>query len=103
NHPDRNYEYAINGGDFQDSPIFNNVPPGEHTAIINDKDGCGISGPQPFLVIGYPKFFTPNGDGIHDYWQVFGTSTLVGIPAIFIFDRYGKLLAQFDGSSMGWD
>ncbi|HUH45734.1 MAG TPA: T9SS type B sorting domain-containing protein [Arenibacter sp.] len=103
NHPDRNYEYAVNGGDFQDSPIFHNVPPGEHTVVINDKNGCGRSGPIPFTVIGYPKFFTPNGDDIHDYWQVFGTSTLVGVPIIYIFDRYGKLLAQFDGNSMGWD
>lgn len=103
NHPDRNYEYAINGGDFQDSPIFNNVPPGDNELIINDKDGCGISLGIPFFVVGYPKFFTPNGDGVHDYWQVIGSSTLVGVPVISIFDRYGKLLAQFDGNSRGWD
>src|SRR5690606_1039233 len=102
-HPDGNYEFAVNGGDFQDSPIFNNVPPGENTLVINDKNGCGITDPIPFLVIGYPKFFTPNGDGIHDYWQVYGISTLLNNPVIFIFDRYGKLLKQLDETSMGWD
>ena len=101
--PDGNYEFAINGGDFQQSPIFNNVPPGENTLIINDRNGCGITDPIPFLVIGYPKFFTPNGDGIHDYWQVYGISTLLNDPVIFIFDRYGKLLKQFDQTSPGWD
>lgn len=103
NHPDHDYEYAINGGDFQGSPIFNNVPPGENTLIINDRNGCGITDPIPFLVVGYPKFFTPNGDGIHDQWQVYGISTLLDNPVIFIFDRYGKLLKQFDETSMGWD
>ena len=45
--------------------------------------------------MGYPKFFTPNGDGIHDAWNVLGIETLTD-PNIFIFDRYGKLLKQLD-------
>lgn len=97
-----NYEYAINGGEFQDSPIFVDVPPGENTVIINDKNGCGMTDPIPFLVVGYPKFFTPNGDGIHDAWNVLGIETLTD-PAVFIFDRYGKLLKQLDETTIGWD
>ncbi len=96
------YEYAINGGEFQDSPIFENVPPGENTLIINDTNGCGITEPIPFLVVGYPKFFTPNGDGIHDAWNVLGIETLTD-PTVFIFDRYGKLLKQLDETTLGWD
>jgi gliding motility-associated-like protein len=99
---DGNYEYAINGGEFQDSPIFTDVPPGENTVIINDKNGCGTTDPIPFLVVGYPKFFTPNGDGIHDAWNVLGIETLTD-PAVFIFDRYGKLLKQLDETTIGWD
>ena len=96
------YEYAINGGEFQDSPIFVDVPPGENTVIINDKNGCGTTDPIPFLVVGYPKFFTPNGDGIHDAWNVLGIETLTD-PTVFIFDRYGKLLKQLDETTIGWD
>lgn len=96
------YEYAINGGEFQDSPIFTDVPPGENTLIVNDKNGCGTTAPIPFLVVGYPKFFTPNGDGIHDAWQVYGIDTLTD-PVIYIFDRYGKLLKQLDANTLGWD
>ena len=95
------YEYAINGGDFQDDPIFLDVPPGLNTVIINDKNGCGMVEEQ-FLVVGYPKFFSPNGDGIHDEWQILGISELTN-PDIFIFDRYGKLLKQIDENSPGWD
>jgi gliding motility-associated-like protein len=99
---DGSYEYAINGGEFQDSPIFLDVPPGENTVIINDKNGCGTTDPIPFLVVGYPKFFTPNADGFNDFWNVKGIETLVD-PVIFIFDRYGKLLKQLDQNTLGWD
>ncbi|WP_336298545.1 MULTISPECIES: T9SS type B sorting domain-containing protein [Zeaxanthinibacter] len=96
------YEYAVNGGDFQDSPIFQDVPPGLNTVLIDDKDGCGSVGPEQFLVVGYPKYFTPNGDGIHDFWNILGIETLEN-PVVFIFDRYGKLLKQLDDITLGWD
>lgn len=96
-----NYEYSLNGGDFQDDPIFYDVPPGENEVIINDKNGCGTSDAYQFLVVGYPKFFTPNGDGVHDNWNVYGIEEL-SEPVVYIFDRYGKLLKQLD-INVGWD
>lgn len=99
---DGSYEYAINDGAFQDDPVFRDVPPGINTVIINDKNGCGTTDPIPFLVVGYPKFFTPNADGIHDTWQILGIETLTD-PVVHIFDRYGKLLKQIDETSIGWD
>ena len=96
------YEYAINGGEFQDSSVFEDVPPGQNTLVINDKNGCGTTNPIPFLVVGYPKFFTPNGDGIHDAWNILGIETLTD-PVVFIFDRYGKLIKQLDETTVGWD
>ncbi|WP_423998264.1 T9SS type B sorting domain-containing protein [Maribacter sp. IgM3_T14_3] len=98
---DGDYEYAINDGVFQDNPVFMNVPPGINTVVINDKNGCGITDPIEFLVVGYPKFFTPNGDGINDYWNVEGIETLNN-PVVYIFDRYGKLLKQL-GANDSWD
>ncbi|WP_343485632.1 T9SS type B sorting domain-containing protein [Allomuricauda sp. d1] len=99
---DGDYEYAINGGEFQDDSVFLDVPPGLNTVIINDKNGCGTTEPIEFLVVGYPKFFSPNGDGIHDNWNVLGIETLDN-PAVFIFDRFGKLLKQLDAATLGWD
>ena len=96
------YEYSVNGGSFQDSPVFRDLPPGENSLVVNDKNGCGTTEPIPFLVIGYPKFFTPNGDGINDTWNVQGLQALAD-PVVFVFDRYGKLLKQMDETSPGWD
>ena len=99
---DGEYEYAINGGDFQDDPVFIDIPPGVNSVIINDKNGCGTTEPIDFLVVGYPKFFTPNADGFHDFWNVLGIETLTD-PVVHIFDRYGKLLKQLDATTIGWD
>ena len=45
-------------------------------------------------VEGFPKFFTPNGDTVNDFWQFIQPiegETIV-LTSIQIFDRYGKLL-----------
>ena len=97
-----NYEFAINGGEFQDSPIFLDVPPGLSTVVVNDKNGCGITDPIEFFVVGYPKFFTPNNDQNHDFWQVLGLNQLMGVR-VLIFDRFGKLLKQLDQTETSWD
>ncbi len=99
------YEYAINdiNGPYQDSPLFENVPPGFSTVFIRDKNGCGIV-QEIVSVIGVPNFFTPNGDSINDRWQLIGLSEQFQENSfIFIFDRFGKLLAQVDPSGLGWD
>ncbi|SNZ01834.1 T9SS type B sorting domain-containing protein [Flagellimonas pacifica] len=96
-----NYEYSLNGGEFQTDQIFSNVPPGLNSVVVNDVNGCGTSEPIEFLVVGYPKFFTPNGDSRHDTWNVLGIEELTN-PVVFIFDRYGKLLKQL-GVGSAWD
>ncbi len=98
---DGDFEYALNGGEFQDSPIFLDIPPGENTVVINDKNGCGTTDPIPFIVVGYPKFFTPNGDAFNPEWSVKGAEFLIN-PTVFIFDRFGKLLKQLNDNG-GWD
>ncbi|MDI5949614.1 T9SS type B sorting domain-containing protein [Flavobacterium yafengii] len=99
------YQYSLDApsGPFQDSNFFDNVTAGIHEVYINDKNGCGTAS-QTIAVIGVPKFFTPNGDGYNDYWNVKGVNeNFNGNSIIYIFDRYGKLLKQIVPSSQGWD
>jgi gliding motility-associated-like protein len=102
------YRYMIyfeNGTEtpFQNSPIFENIPGGFHELIVENKNGCGQK-LKGFAVLDAPKFFTPNGDGYNDYWNLKGiNSILYKNTAIYIFDRYGKLLRQLSPSSQGWD
>lgn len=99
------YEYSLNDatGPFISSNVFENIPSGIHTIYVNDKNGCGIVSKE-VAVVGAPKYFTPNGDGYNDYWNIKGTNTTANSKSVIrIFDRYGKLLKQIFPNSNGWD
>ena len=96
-----NYEYSLDGGPFQDSPTFDNVSSGTHIVTVRDKNGCG-SVTDEVLVINYPKFFTPNGDGFNETWNIVDLEEQLN-AVIYIYDRYGKLLTQIYPSKNGWD
>lgn len=99
------YEYAIDNinGPYQDNNNFTNLKAGVHIIYVQDKNGCGIV-QDSFSIIGFPKMFTPNGDGDNDYWQVQGISgQFQPNSKIHIFDRYGKLLKSVSPLSQGWD
>ena len=77
--------------------------PGIHIVYVKDTNGCGTVSKEIY-VLGTPKFFTPNGDGIHDYWNVQGISTASNAnTVIYIFNRFGKLLKQVTPLGNGWD
>jgi gliding motility-associated-like protein len=96
-----NYEYSMDEGAWQDSGIFVDVSAGEHEITVRDKIGCGYVS-DTITVMDYPKFFTPNGDGYNDTWNIKG---IAGQPSakIYIFDRYGKLMKQISPTSEGWN
>ncbi|MEK6154632.1 T9SS type B sorting domain-containing protein [Flavobacteriaceae bacterium 3-367] len=95
------YEYRLDNGPYQTDPTFTNVTEGTHMVAINDLNGCGTD-TETITVVGFPKFFTPNGDGVNDAWHIVGINTLEN-PVVSIYDRYGKLLRQMDQNSLGWD
>lgn len=99
--PLEDYLYRIDDGPVQTSNVFTDVLFGSHIAYAIDVEGCGEAG-DPFTIIDYPRFFTPNGDGFNDTWNIVGID---GQPAakIYIFDRHGKLLKQLSPTSTGWD
>ncbi|MET7029515.1 T9SS type B sorting domain-containing protein [Sediminicola luteus] len=98
---DGNFEYSLDGVNFQESNYFSDIPGGKYTAMVKDKDGCGED-TEDVTLIDYPRFFTPNSDGRNDYWHIMG---IVSYPnsRTFIFDRYGKLLAELSSDDIGWD
>ena len=57
---------------------------------------------EEITVIGYQKFFTPNGDGVNDYWNIIGGERYPN-ALITLYDRYGKLLKQLAPQSPGWN
>jgi hypothetical protein len=96
------YEYALDNpdGPYQAGNRFTGLPLDAYTVYVRDRNGCGISQilVQPDLTVeGFPKFFTPNGDGINDFWQFLPPPSGVNpIQELFVFDRFGNLLSQVD-------
>jgi gliding motility-associated-like protein len=95
------YEFRVDFGPWQKEAIFTNVGIGTHTIYARDLLNCNTITQQE-IVIGYPKYFTPNGDGYHDTWNIVGISREFSAK-IYIFDRYGKLLKQLSPTGKGWD
>ena len=95
------YEYNIDQGPWQDTGTFVGVNSGERVVNVRDLNGCGV-GFAVVYVIDFPKYFTPNGDGYHDTWNIIGISNQLNAK-IQIFDRYGKLLKEIRPSGDGWD
>jgi len=103
-----NYTYQLeypNGAlsPIQTSNTFTNLATGDYFVIIYDTLGnCTPTRIGPIYIINYPNYFTPNGDGFHDTWNIFDLAQQPK-SLISIFDRYGKLLRQISPAGSGWD
>ena len=95
------YEFSLDNSPWQASGTFIGVRPGEHIVKVRDVN-CFGEDSYPLMVLDYPSFFTPNGDGYNDLWNI---DILSGQPnsKIYIFDRYGKLLKSISPAGFGWD
>ena len=107
------YQYSLGpDGPWQNSNVFENVPLGYFDIYVRDTktdNPCTDYVITGVSIIDYPKFFTPNGDGYNDYWNIQGmTHNGYEDAKIYIFDRYGKLIKQLNPLSRtdegeGWD
>ncbi len=97
-----NYEFSLDGINFQESPDFNNLSAGAYSIVARDKNGCGLSDSFTFTILDYPHYFTPNGDGFNDTWQI---KNLDKLPAstLLIYNRYGHLIKNISNTDFGWD
>lgn len=87
---------------YQSENTFYNVTAGLHTVYVKNKYDCGIT-IKDIFVLGFPKFFTPNNDGVNDLWEIKGLNVEeFKYSNILIFNRFGKHLATINPDS-GWD
>ena len=87
---------------------LDNIQIGEYSILVTDFNGCqkidtlivDFDGSDDCLLV--PNLFTPNGDGIHDTWQMNGLSLYPDV-LVQIFNRWGQLIFSSNGYSQNWD
>ena len=93
--------YSLDGIIFQSNPVFENVSSGVYNLTVKDESECQTI-QQEIVLLNYPRYFTPNGDGFNDRWNI-DLSDIGAIGTIEIFDRYGRFIKQQSTHGSGWD
>jgi gliding motility-associated-like protein len=86
------------------------------TVVISDQDSCDYI-LETFIYVTVdsnsidqiytPNVFSPNGDGINDYWRIFSKLENTHVQELYIYDRWGTVVfAKRDfvlNTHEGWD
>lgn len=88
------------------TPTFDVTREGSYWVQVTDENGC--TGADSIFVRDLcptryyiPNVFSPNDDGVNDYFSIFG-SDLLGLK-LSIFDRWGNLLFESTDTDARWD
>lgn len=88
------YHEFVTGGNFlvtlMVTDINNCSDTAQATVVVND-----------FFSLFIPDAFTPNGDGLNDFFEVYGTS--IATFDINIFNRWGDLIFHSDDFNTAWN
>lgn len=95
------YLYSLDAVNYQESNTFTGLPTGIYTVYVRDRQGCKATEKEVVLMY-YPKFFTPNGDGQNETWRIPFSFKEADLK-VYVYDRYGKLITGFPSQSNGWD
>lgn len=91
------------------APVKNTV----YTLTVTSADGCPDSDSLRVAVVKLrnafaPNTFSPNGDGVNDFFTVFGGPALRQVKHLKVFSRWGELVFERSDfpagdSAFGWD
>lgn len=98
------FKYQVDSKIYE-SAVIEGLTIGDHSILVTDANTCASTG--KFSIIPVPVepmvFFTPNGDGVNDLWNVKGLE-YYPTAIVQIYDRYHKLLYSAKAIDFnGWD
>ena len=76
-----------------------------YTLQVTSSDGCVATDEMQVKVLkapSIPNAFSPNGDGINDYWEIKHLSTYPA-ATVAVYNRYGQFVFQSKGYGKPWD
>lgn len=79
----------------------------DRTYLLTVTDSLGCTASDSVMVKVAPKIvisntFTPNGDGVNDYWDIPGLTAYAG-ATVDVFDRNGQKVFHSIGYGTPWD
>ncbi len=98
------YEFFFQGDSFGSENTFTINYDADITIRVVDEGGCQAMLEFPFDFMGivdFPNFFTPDGDGMNDFWAPLNREFFPNIE-VKIYDRYGRVVAILDQVTK-WD
>ncbi|CAM1367109.1 hypothetical protein TXIAM_360001 [Tenacibaculum xiamenense] len=98
------YEFSFDGGSFSSNNEMTILETRDYSVIIRDARGCEVelTVEGVYITIEVPNLFTPDGDGVNDYWYPINVEDYHGVR-VYIYDRYARRITEFQGSQQGWD
>ncbi|SEC95476.1 gliding motility-associated C-terminal domain-containing protein [Tenacibaculum sp. MAR_2009_124] len=98
------YEFSFDGGSFSSNNEMTILETRDYSVIIRDARGCEVelTVEGVYITIEVPNLFTPDGDGVNDYWYPINVEDYHGVK-VYIYDRYARRITEFEGSQQGWD
>lgn len=104
--PGKKIVYSKNSVAWQDSNVFYNLEAGDYTFYVKYEDsetncyGDSIKG----KIFNLKNAFSPNGDGINDYWVLSGLDVFSNNSTLQIFDKYGNMVyKEVSNTEFKWD
>lgn len=97
--------------DGRTARAFSTTQPGTYSVTVEDRNGCHTSdtmiahmsnevfSPDQHM----PNTFTPNNDGLNDYYPENQYNNKEDFYSLQIFNRWGEKIATYDSPEKGWD
>ena len=107
--------FSLNGGAFTAETQFTGLEAGSYSVLYQTEAGCVYALPPIVLEacindrqVYFPNIFSPNFDGINDYFLPFLGPGVAQVRAFSIYSRWGELvferrLFRPENESDGWD
>lgn len=102
--PDKKIVYSKDLKTWQDSNVFYNLEAGDYTFYVKYADSDCYGDSIKGKIFNLKNAFSPNGDGINDYWELTGLDVFSNNSTLQIFDRYGNMVyKEVSNTEFRWD
>ncbi len=102
--PGKKIVYRKNSEPWQDSNVFYNLEADDYTFYVKYADSDCYGDSIKGKIFNLKNAFSPNGDGINDYWELTGLDVFSNNSTLQIFDRYGNMVyKEVSNTEFRWD